>query len=126
LHVQPHGPNVAFILGGETLDDLARFLGGPLGGVRVVDKTGTSDVFNLILEFALDDNTPGRRFVPPVQEESADVSRAPTIFTAIREQLGLELVKSRTPREFLVIHHVEKPAPDQSSAAPMRARGIGR
>jgi uncharacterized protein (TIGR03435 family) len=36
----------------------------------------------------------------------------PSIFTAVREQLGLRLVAEPGPVEFLVIESVEKPAPD--------------
>jgi uncharacterized protein (TIGR03435 family) len=123
---EPHGPNTAFVMGDQTFEDLARMLGGPLGGVRVVDKTGNTDHFNAVLEFAMDENTPGRRFVPASREPSSDIPAAATIFTAMEEQLGLKLVPSHTPREFIVIDHVERPAPGQPAQTPARARGAGR
>jgi uncharacterized protein (TIGR03435 family) len=125
VSVQAHGPNAVFITGDGTIGGLVHMLGGPLGNVRVIDKTGITDRFNLILEFALDDNTPGRRFVPPAQEGS-DVQPAATIFAALEEQLGLKLVKSRAPREFIVIDRVERPTPDgpqPMQPAPSRAKG---
>jgi uncharacterized protein (TIGR03435 family) len=37
---------------------------------------------------------------------------APTIFTAVQEQLGLKLESSRASREVLVIDHLERPTAD--------------
>jgi uncharacterized protein (TIGR03435 family) len=36
----------------------------------------------------------------------------PSIFTAVREQLGLKLESTRAPVEVLSIDHVEPPSPD--------------
>jgi uncharacterized protein (TIGR03435 family) len=38
---------------------------------------------------------------------------APSVFTAVREQLGLKLEMRREMRLVLVIDHVEPPKPDQ-------------
>jgi len=38
--------------------------------------------------------------------------------SAIRDQLGLDLRESTGPRAFLVIDHVERPAPNDPSPAP--------
>jgi len=37
---------------------------------------------------------------------------APAVFTAIQEQLGLKLEPSRTPRDTLIIDHIERPTPN--------------
>jgi uncharacterized protein (TIGR03435 family) len=82
-----------------------------LGGVPVLDKTGVTDRFNFFLEFAIDENAPGRGGLAPPSPPS-NGPRAPTIFTALEEQLGLRLEQTRTPREFVVIDRVERPSPN--------------
>jgi uncharacterized protein (TIGR03435 family) len=39
-------------------------------------------------------------------------SQGPSIFTAMREQLGLQLEPSRAPVDVLVIDSVERPTPN--------------
>ena len=46
-----------------------------------------------------------------VADQAADVAR-PSLFTAVREQLGLKLEASQEPMEFLVIDNIERPVPD--------------
>jgi uncharacterized protein (TIGR03435 family) len=41
---------------------------------------------------------------------SPEVQHSPVIFTAIREQLGLQLVPRKTPLRILIIDHIEKPS----------------
>jgi bla regulator protein BlaR1 len=74
----------------------------------VVDKTGLTGVFDFHLRYAPDG--------APVEAEAA-----PSIFTAVQQQLGLRLDAVKGPGEFLVIDHVEKPRPDDP--APARAGG---
>jgi uncharacterized protein (TIGR03435 family) len=63
-------------------------------GRRVVDETGLTGTYSLHLDFA--------------PEQAQDASR-PSIFTAVREQLGLRLASTRSPVEVLVIESAEKP-----------------
>jgi uncharacterized protein (TIGR03435 family) len=112
-----NGPNMVYVAGAVPLDALTRSLAFHLGGVRVIDRTGTGDRFNFILEFAIDENTPGPRLagnrpLPVEHVEPSDIPPAATIFSAIEEQLGLKLESAKAPREFLVIDHVERPTPD--------------
>jgi uncharacterized protein (TIGR03435 family) len=63
----------------------------------VLDRTGLTGGFDVEL-----------RYESPTA--SADTpSDAPSIFTAVREQLGLRLEQRREPREVVVIDHVEQP-----------------
>lgn len=79
-----------------TMESLARNLAGPSGRI-VVDKTGLGSkrYFNS-LHWASDG-------------KSDTVDGGPSIFKALEEQLGLELVPATEPVEVLVIDHIEKP-----------------
>ena len=95
------------------LGGLGRSLGGNLGQVQVLDKTGNSDRFNFLLEFAIDENVRPLVLPPTPQDgDSSDVPRGQTIFTAVEDQLGLKLEPARAPREFIVIDRVERPSPN--------------
>jgi uncharacterized protein (TIGR03435 family) len=111
LFVEDHGPNLVWVAGGVALGRVARMLASPLGlgSVQVIDKTGSTGTFNFVLEFAVDANIRGQVVGPRQAEPTADVPRAATIRTALEEQLGLRLVPTRAPREFIVIDRVERP-----------------
>ena len=72
-------------------------------GTTVLDRTGLTGPLDIDLEWA--DPTAS------VADQAADVAR-PSLFTAVREQLGLKLEASQESMEFLVIDHVERPVPD--------------
>ena len=80
--------------------------------MQVFDRTSNTDKFNVVLEFVLDENTPGPRFLTPAPAQPSDVPLAATIFTALEEQLGLKLEPAKAPREFIVIDRVERPSPN--------------
>ena len=63
----------------------------------VLDRTGLSGGFDFDLTYSTD--------------QAADAS-APSIFTALQEQLGLKLDSVRVPTEVLVIDSIERPSPD--------------
>ena len=65
----------------------------------VIDKTGFTAPFNLLLDF-------GRASAPGV---SLSGPPGPSIFTAMQEQLGLLLVPAEAPVEMLVIDRAERP-----------------
>jgi uncharacterized protein (TIGR03435 family) len=95
-----------FQVGGMPLSTLL----GPLGGITgrsVVDRTGLTGAWDLELLFAPD---PGRG-TPPPDAPPADPD-APSLFTALQEQLGLKLESTKAPIEVLVIDSIEHPTPD--------------
>jgi uncharacterized protein (TIGR03435 family) len=90
---------------GVTMDVLAAQLSARTGR-SVVDRTGLSGRFDLDLEFA----------PQPVRSDGSDPSlgdrpssEAPSIFTALQEQLGLKLEPQKGPVEVTVIDGVERP-----------------
>ena len=112
LNVQRNGPNMVWVGGEARFEDLETFLGGSLGRVRVLDKTGNSEKFNFVLEFAMDDNTPGASTFFPRPAEPSDIPPGQTIYSALQDQLGLRLEQARAPRAFIVIDHVERLSPN--------------
>ncbi len=64
---------------------------------KVVDETHLPGAFDFTLEYA-DPRTPA--------------SDAPSVFAAIREQLGLKLESRKLPLELYVVDHVERPGPN--------------
>jgi len=80
---------------GITVARLAEELAGKVDRV-VADRTGLSGVFYMDLEWSRDGS-------------AADT---PSIFTALREQLGLKLEPERGDVDIVVIDRVERPAED--------------
>ena len=81
-------------------------------GRMVVDRTGLTGGFDYELQFSdreIPGAGPGGGFPVPIAPEIPD---APSLFTALEEQLGLKLVPETGPVEVLVIDHVEPPKPN--------------
>jgi uncharacterized protein (TIGR03435 family) len=75
----------------------------------VQDRTALGGVFDLDIGYSPEQlQQPGP---PGVNAGPADPS-APSIFTALQEQLGLKLEPARGPVEVLVVDSVERPTPD--------------
>jgi uncharacterized protein (TIGR03435 family) len=73
----------------------------------VLDATGVTGKFDLTLEWTPDD----MEAKPPSGDQRAgNAPEAPTIFTAIQEQLGLKLESGKISAEVLVIDSAEKPS----------------
>jgi len=125
----PDGPNWREELTGESLASFASSLSMSLG-IKVIDRTGTADKFLFMLLYAPDDRTPmARRAVDAANGGSRIPPTAPDFFTALKEQLGLQLEAITGTRAYLVVDHVERPRPDDpgvASALPARAQGAGR
>lgn len=83
---------------GATMEMLVSALAGQLRR-PVLDRTGLKGAFDFKLEWA-----------PDTDSTSTVDSSGPSIFTALREQVGLRLESTKGPVEVLVIDHVERPS----------------
>jgi len=93
--------------GGVPLAMLASLLEGPAQRL-VIDRTGLTGNWDLEVKY-----TPERsQLSPGVDLPSSVDPNAPSLFTAIQEQLGLKLRPARGPVEVLVIDSVEQPTPN--------------
>ena len=90
---------------GVSMADLARNLAGPTDRM-VVDKTGLTGAWDFDLRFVLDGPAPNIPGLPPPPTD------APSLFTALQEQLGLRLEAQRAPVEVLAITSIERPTED--------------
>jgi uncharacterized protein (TIGR03435 family) len=81
--------------------DLSRLLSR-----TVLDRTDMTGKYDLDLKWTPDERTLRDPNVPPPDPNG------PSIFTALQEQLGLELKSTKGPVEMLVIDHIEKPDPN--------------
>jgi uncharacterized protein (TIGR03435 family) len=92
-------------MGGRPIDQLVNSLSGRVGRL-VVNKTGLAGNFDINLTWTPEQPTaaPGGAGDPP-----SALADGPSIFTAIREQLGLKLVAQKSSAEVLVIDSAEHP-----------------
>jgi uncharacterized protein (TIGR03435 family) len=90
---------------GITVASLVPPLTQQLGRI-VVDKTGLEGQYDVELRWTPDNTS------SPIGGQSGPVpdSPAPSIFTAIQEQLGLKLESRKAPVDVLVVDHVEAAA----------------
>ncbi len=88
-----YGPN-RYKFEGITIARFAADLSGNLAQV-IADDTGLAGRYDLELEWSLD-----------------QTDDKPSLFTAIQEQLGLNLVAERGPVDVVVIDHIERPTED--------------
>lgn len=72
---------------------------------KVVDRTGLGGRYDFTFQFA-GRMAPGGAYPPPLPEGETDT--APTLFDALREQLGLQLEEKKEKLDVLVVDHVEK------------------
>ncbi len=71
-------------------------------GRVVVDKTGLTGGYDFELQFTPELSAPK----PP---DGAPTDSGPSLFTAIRDQLGLKLESAKEPIDFFTIEHAERP-----------------
>jgi uncharacterized protein (TIGR03435 family) len=92
---------------GVPLEMLTKLLSKELGR-SVIDETGLGGLFDFKLEWTPDvtGSTVKEDGLPPA------VPEGPSLFTAIQEQLGLQLRSRRSPIEVLVVDRLERPSPN--------------
>ena len=95
-HIQGHAVPISL---------LATFLELPVSR-SVIESTGLQGNFDVELQY-----TPDRLQIRNPDAPAADPAGV-SVFTALREQLGLKLESTRGSVDVLVIDHVEKPTPD--------------
>ena len=98
-----------FVARGLTLTGLAQMLSG-ITGRPVINRTGRDEAFDIEMKWSSDSGLTGI----PRDAAGANTLTADglTLFTALREQLGLRLDSSRGAVEVLVVDHAEPPTPD--------------
>ncbi len=94
---------------GHQMTDFARILSSLLGQ-PVIDKTGLAGWYEVRMRFDARGVAAAARLLPVPPQEG--VSDAPSLFTAIREQLGLKLEPEPVTVRVLVVEHVEPPTPN--------------
>lgn len=88
---------------GQPLSRLANALAGFVVEGMVEDRTGLTGNFDIDLQWTPDN----------LRSAAATVGGdGPSLFTALREQLGLKLDSTRGSVEYLVIDSAEQPTPD--------------
>jgi uncharacterized protein (TIGR03435 family) len=77
-------------------------------GRPILDKTSLTGIYDFTLTYSLDQNASASAptGMPPPPTDAG----APSIFTAVQDQLGLKLESGKGPVEVIVIDHAEKPS----------------
>jgi uncharacterized protein (TIGR03435 family) len=97
-------------LGAQDMTEFAQLLSEmQVAGRPVRDRTGLTGRFKIDLVFAPD---AGARPTLNAGSPAPAPETAPSIFTALREQLGLKLEPARDDLSILIVDHIERPAPD--------------
>ena len=106
MRLEPNG----LISQGTPIDLLAVQLSWRVGR-PIVDKTGLKGSYAFTLHWTPDADEISRMRAAggPVTEPAADAN-APSLFTALQEQLGLKLEPHTEPVHVLVIDHAETPS----------------
>ena len=90
----------AYIAHGATLNDITEMLTTQFGH-PVADKTGLTGKYDFTVRYD------GARLS---DRKADDLNPVPTLDVAIQDGLGLKLVPSKGPIQFLVVDHLEKPS----------------
>jgi uncharacterized protein (TIGR03435 family) len=94
-----------------TVGSLADAISRDLGRV-VIDRTGLKGDYDYTLQWTPEPGEGGPESIglPPAPPEPHPTTNGPSLFTALREQLGLRLVAEKGPVQIIVIDSVAKPS----------------
>jgi uncharacterized protein (TIGR03435 family) len=99
-----------FQLGGQPLSAFTSALANQLGR-PVIDQTGLAGLYDLTLSYMPDSG--GRGLPPPGAPDLPPIDpNAPSLPTALQEQLGLKLEAAKGPVDMIVIDSIEPPTED--------------
>jgi uncharacterized protein (TIGR03435 family) len=99
-------------VGGSPISQLLPQL-SQMTGRTVIDRTGLTGNFDLDLAWAPDPGQLPQGPPPPGAPPLPAIDpNAPSLFTALQEQLGLKLESQRAPVEVVVIDRIERPTED--------------
>jgi uncharacterized protein (TIGR03435 family) len=96
---------------GMPLSELGLALASRVGRA-IVDQTGLSGTWDLTLTYADDPAQIPAGTLAPGAAPPAGNPDAPSLATALQEQLGLRLVSTTAPVDVLVVDRVSRPTPD--------------
>jgi uncharacterized protein (TIGR03435 family) len=96
MRVEPAGPRRILRSTRGNMGRLTEILRGFAGNV-VTDDTGLAGEYDFTLEWV---------------QDAAAADAGPTLFTAVREQLGLRLVPAEKPVPVIVIDNIGRPSPN--------------
>jgi uncharacterized protein (TIGR03435 family) len=98
--VTPKGSTLSIHAEGSSVEEFVTLFLSTLSLAerRVIDRSGITGLFDIELEFT-----------PPRSDDPAAAQGGVSVFTALREQLGLRLESARGPGQFLVVDSVERP-----------------
>ena len=90
-----------------SMDDLVRWFAGysEVGGRPVVNQTGLSGLYDFTLRWTRQ----SLAAAPQPGSSDAAGSEAPPLFTALPDQLGLRLKRTKAPVEVVLIDHADPP-----------------
>jgi uncharacterized protein (TIGR03435 family) len=92
-----------------TMNQLAQILSGPITGRPVIDDTGLQGKYDVTLTWTPDMTNSEGQTHDPGPPLSASGS-APSIFTAVEQQLGLRLASGKGPTKGIAISKIERPS----------------
>jgi uncharacterized protein (TIGR03435 family) len=102
------------IAGKQTLGALANVLENELGS-KVLDKTGLTGTYDFTLDYVRDQGRAISQFkglAPGTAGTADDSGEAPGLSTALQEQLGLRLVRTKGPLDVIVVDQASKTPTD--------------